>query len=316
VVVALGVSLLVPPALANAKPQSFPIPATRQAQLSFRGSNGYRIQILVGETVESGQTGLTIRAAHGPVSAEYIDTRKVQLGRDGSLRDRLPGIGHVDLRFEESGSKPLGQELECEGDRGTKRRGTFRGSIVIRGRQGFTTARLHSAPGTIIDAPRKLCVVEGGKPGHEKEPHLTALEALGPDRRLSVSLTVLDAEIGGRASSPLFAASAQSFQHGVFFVSSALVGGEDPAIALANPKTLEGATVTPPAPFTGSAEFHYAARQKATWTGDLSVDLPGLGPTPLAGPEFEASLCVDRHCTPDISGGTSYYGIVTADRLR
>ena len=44
---------------------------------------------------------------------------------------------------------------------------------------------------------------------------------------------------------------------------------------LAEPLT--EATLEPPAPFSGSATFHLDTPKTASWTGDLAVELPGLG---------------------------------------
>lgn len=50
---------------------------------------------------------------------------------------------------------------------------------------------------------------------------------------------------------------------------------------------LTRATVEPPPPFAGSAGFLRGV-PGPTWSGSLSVDLPGLGSTPLAGDGYTA----------------------------
>ena len=54
---------------------------------------------------------------------------------------------------------------------------------------------------------------------------------------------------------------------------------------------LAEATVAPPAPFSGSATFHLDDPKTASWTGDLAVEMPGLGKVSLTGDGIEAGLC-------------------------
>ncbi len=54
---------------------------------------------------------------------------------------------------------------------------------------------------------------------------------------------------------------------------------------------LAEATITPPAPFSGSATFHLEDPQTASWTGELAVEMPGLGKVPLTGDGIDAGLC-------------------------
>ena len=60
---------------------------------------------------------------------------------------------------------------------------------------------------------------------------------------------------------------------------------------------LSEAIIEPPAPFSGTATFHLETPKKANWTGDLAVELPGLGTVPLTGPKIAAGLCHGRDCT-------------------
>lgn len=53
---------------------------------------------------------------------------------------------------------------------------------------------------------------------------------------------------------------------------------------------LRVATVSPPAPFDGSATFRREAPRRNRWTGNLTVDMPGRADTPLAEPGFRLSL--------------------------
>lgn len=62
------------------------------------------------------------------------------------------------------------------------------------------------------------------------------------------------------------------------------------------------ATVKPPAPFEGSAEFTLESPTVANWTGDLRVPIPTLGTVALTGPEFKPTLCDGGGCTDTAPG--------------
>ena len=51
------------------------------------------------------------------------------------------------------------------------------------------------------------------------------------------------------------------------------------------------ATLDPPAPFSGRADYQEEAVDSRRWTGTLGVELPGLR-LPLTGPSFHVRLCV------------------------
>ena len=82
------------------------------------------------------------------------------------------------------------------------------------------------------------------------------------------------------------------------YISNSVDGfSEDVKLIEIGEKPLSAA-VDPPVPFAGSAEFLQQA-EDFTWLGDLTADLPGVGPMELAGPQFEAMLCLGRHCKGD-----------------
>jgi hypothetical protein len=69
------------------------------------------------------------------------------------------------------------------------------------------------------------------------------------------------------------------------------------------------ATLTGSSPFSGSSTFQLLSSKKASWTGDLAVELPGLGRVALSGPKFYAGLCEGIKCTktlpPSLAPGGS-----------
>ena len=62
------------------------------------------------------------------------------------------------------------------------------------------------------------------------------------------------------------------------------------------PKLPEEVSVTPPAPFTGTASFTRTSESTFTWAGDLAVQFPGTGPIHLAGPRYGVRVCAADRC--------------------
>jgi hypothetical protein len=54
----------------------------------------------------------------------------------------------------------------------------------------------------------------------------------------------------------------------------------------------ERLTASPPPPFSGTGSLARTPESVFTWEGDLSVQLPGLDPIPLAGPSFGSDYCL------------------------
>jgi len=53
---------------------------------------------------------------------------------------------------------------------------------------------------------------------------------------------------------------------------------------------VKAATVSPPAPFSGTAHFVRGAKPTNRWTGDLTVDLPGRSGAKLTESQTRAKL--------------------------
>jgi hypothetical protein len=86
-------------------------------------------------------------------------------------------------------------------------------------------------------------------------------------------------------------------RHGMATLKFATVSAAADTFTVGEPPELPtSASVAPPPPFHGTATFTKTAGFGLLWEGLLSVDLPGMDPLALAGPSFQAQLCLDRHC--------------------
>jgi hypothetical protein len=290
------------PATAAAKPGFFVSPAEHRAELSFPGSHGYEIAVQVSHQEGFAGHEAFVVATHGGSSAQYSAHRGT-LAADGSLGLRLPGAARIQLRFfpTKVSHEPPGEK--CEGRPTVIERGEFRGTIEVRGRQGFTEAHRSSAPGTVIRAFRQVCdnrhphvIGARASAGAGPPPSGTLLFAgtdSGGIRRLFLASAFA---LGGEPVVPEFDVDATVADHGVTFVSSLHRAAGPATFAVPDLSSLATATVAPPAPFSGTAEFADTVSHQTTFQGDLAVDLPGFGRVALAGGGFFAELCRSRHC--------------------
>jgi hypothetical protein len=67
--------------------------------------------------------------------------------------------------------------------------------------------------------------------------------------------------------------------------------GRDAFVMSKRGKEPETVEVEPPKPFAGRVLYSGSPGSPPGWTGDLSVDLPGVGDVPLTGAGFSAVLC-------------------------
>ncbi len=263
------------------------------AEVLLRGSNGYRLTIFAGSIPAK---KLRVYATRGDEQVSYEVPATVtrtsitaSLGKLGRIRGTFRPSKTV-RRTRVSGACTTNRPAVV-----SARLAAFVGTISFRGEEGFTEA----SPAADRAPPRTKAECEGV----ERE------RALAGTGSSEVSLLAGRPLPGGQllfaaSQAPIFqlwplpaapAAPAGSF--GVFANSSAgrmTVERSIQVPAAPGQFVFDGgfasAAVTPPAPFSGSASFQRGAGAPNSWAGDLSVEVPGLGPVALTGPGFEAAL--------------------------
>ena len=252
----------------------------RSTDLFFhlRGPDGETLYGVAGRrhllmTVEQGQASIS----YG-VAASVSDRRvRAEVGRFGS----------VDVRFDPEGASRFRPARGgCKG--GTDiQPGVVEGAIRFEGDTGFAPLSATSARAS-VQRTDITCQQEVGNPGPQPGGrHVTQLIAFG------------DFDDRGFPHSGFAAVHGRGEAHSRFFAFASSREGKvtiDHGLELrADNSTFEfdlrarRATVTPPAPFSGTATFA-RSDDAASWTGDLAATFPGLPPTPLTGPDFEADL--------------------------
>ena len=229
----------------------------------------------------------------------------------GRLHADFGAVGSISVRFRPDGKgRSLGKEGDCTGRAAREERGGFVGRISLHGEGGYFNFTADRVGGTLDRQFRLRCRVRHRQSFYPPE---SLREAVVPNMELSsggggsLASLLVGADEGGRKVGMRvdhFARSregadvqlAELEYQGRMPVGRGAFVGQSPARTFLT--TLPGehpatATLKPPAPFSGEAEYVGTSPVSHSWTGDLAVQLPGQL-LPLTGPEFASSLCVAR----------------------
>jgi hypothetical protein len=316
VLAALALAL---PAAAGAKPGYYVSEPSVFSILDVRGSHGYRITVLgLGKYV-------SILASKGNASASYSVRGKVTEER---LEARFGNRGRVSMRLQPT--EPLEEEEnegECKGKAPTTQNGIFHGTIRFRGERGFTRVRAAHAKGVVYRNYRQVCKRSRRDEPPWPKPSEIPASSLGvassrgrwapwfsafkeepakPRPNFSSSLEeanyiAADAERRGRMT--IYRSAGVTAPAETFTVTPL---GAGPV----------SATVAPPAPFSGTATYERDPGGTGAWSGDLRVELPGLGEVPLTGSSYRAEFCRSfacacpiEYCAFLIAGAGGWHGV-------
>ncbi len=275
------------------------ISAGQEAEFEASGSNGFRVQFVLSKRA------FGAAASKGPATVSY----KVHGGSagDGRFAGTLPGIGRVSVRFHQHGrTKRL--PILCRQAPTLVRPGYFVGTVHLRGEQDYTEVDATRVKGTVSETPRRDCY---RKPKRRQSALVRAIEPQKAQFLLFQAKAGAVAFFGGqievgkaKVELSILGASHTRRRDGMLVESRVIEFGSAPVVLpgedIEFPKS---ATVAPPAPFSGSAAFELQDSHTSTWTGDLAVELPGVGEVRLAGPRFRSQLCISKHCGGSLPPG-------------
>jgi hypothetical protein len=290
--------------IASAKPGYEVQPKSLGLSLKLPDSNGYSMSIL---TVGHKQVYLT--ASKGHVHTSYEVTGRVTRHRvDADFGD----LGHISVQFQGSPRTPEQRGRRRQGCRGRppiREAGTFRGTISFEGERDFADVLTHRAKGHVSRSFKRICkrrkfafapVGKGqartsGSSNGFSLSILTA-ESRSAGRTTSFGAIGLDLGPGTPKHAPetisLIFAGFEEVVDRVHIAKSAFDVGDPGAVLLSKPGVHpESATVTLSKPFEGAASYLESPGSPPSWTGELSVRLPGAGTVPLTGPGFGAAIC-------------------------
>ncbi len=272
-------------------------------EFNLRASNGYRLTVFA----EAPDGGGTAAQRHEPVEVEVSGSHASvnYLGHGTVGPDRIHAsfgqLGVISVRFRPSGRhRRVKIPKRCLRHRPPvvfARLGTFVGTIRFRGERGYTKVVARRAQGGIGDplaiSTKKLQCEEPTRPSESQDLLLSASEPHG-----AIGFSAF-AEAGQPAASASSTLLPRGYER--FFLASAVegnrtlmilrfVGTRGPAADFTSDASLDSATITPPAPFSGTATFQRNPDGSTSWTGSLSVSMPGLGRVSLASSRFTAKF--------------------------
>jgi hypothetical protein len=256
------------------------------ATTHLAGTHGYRI------TIFAFSGDLIVTARKGTASVSYVLINK---GLEGDrIHARLPGVGRVFLEFHDRRHSDGRSVSGCPRSE-TARKGVFVGTVKIEGERGYTRAVSHHVRGEIQEGRGRCHRRPAAGASNADSRLLTASTSRGNGR---LSFSAIDFPVTKMKSDLLFGASLARARGKMAIITTQNAMAQHPTdLEIAIPP--RSASVTPPAPFTGSATFQEESSKDFSWTGDLAVELPGVGEVSLAGPKFETSVCVGHKCRGD-----------------
>jgi hypothetical protein len=300
-----ALALFVTPAGVGAKPGYEVNPTVHVASLTLKGTHGYEVTIAERNrrTLVVGVADLG-KSVFDPWSFAYYQMHQHR-ARANQILGRLPGLGRVLARFHPVGHPQRESGLGLPGCRGggiVKQLGYFIGRIRFRGERGYTDVHGTRAHGELTTREKEVCKRSPEHPPNHHIPSLltTHLRATSKSGRRLIRFSVGTFEpLTPKGRSADIHASINERRNGMRIERFILASGRrDDVLQVGDGSDFPAsATVSPPDPFRGSAAFQRGAGGENSWSGSLSVPLPGAGRVPLTGPSFSVSLCQEEGCS-------------------
>jgi hypothetical protein len=277
------------------------------ANFTLRGTNGYRIWI------GGSSNGILLQVTRRHEAALYLGEDGI--GNQNGIHADLGDRGRIDLRFIPT--KRIALDDECSVISGElPHRGYFRGTIMFKGEHGFTFARRQKVYG---EASGPLSVRCSGR-SERRAPAMVGrmMKRRGPRLETGVvTRSFRSFDIGRNAFSSImhlvkngvplnldrlpragvpYLVQTIEFRTQLLVQRVLVAKGPRDGFSVAADGTR--ATVKPPKPFSGEAEYRSCAKGPI-WRGSLRVSLPGIPNMALAGKKFYADLTPEKKCPPE-----------------
>lgn len=283
------------------------------SELTFKSNDGYAFSVVAfGQTVAIRVTrdhgGQARLASKNFAAATYVVHGRVTAS---SIQASFGDRGRIAVRFHPSGRLVrAGPRTGCGKSKGgavIARLGVFAGELSFQGEGGYASADVHRARGRSIDFAALLACLfrtsgtgrqvtlppprlpidlhASGVPTHPSDrPKRTTLIA---EHKLPLSRTLFGAQVRDQGRTR-FVAVSQSSEGSIGIIRLVSVRGPESAFTFES--SLAGATVVPPAPFSGRGTLERGLGGTKAWTGSLAVSFLGAPRVPLADPLFSTQL--------------------------
>jgi hypothetical protein len=263
--------LLVAPGLAPAAPRALKPQPEEQEDLIFGlEADGFAVSVFAEDNDGDQTASLTI--SRDGLSVEYLVPATIT---DDSVKAKFGALGNLDYSF-----KPKKAKGKCHAGL------TFDGTFTFTGENGYVLIDADHAEGGGVEQDYSGCP---GRGGHIVVARSTGfhLEAIAGSWTHGTARRVQATEYrtrGGRSTVNI-SAFVREEREGMLIGDGAMVTA--PASAFRRNVKAGTATLTPPAPFTGSATLKPGRGGKGIWEGTLQLpSLRGGAPIAFTGPEF------------------------------
>ncbi|HEX5711966.1 MAG TPA: hypothetical protein VFX85_01485 [Solirubrobacterales bacterium] len=248
------------------------------------GSNGYSIIALAANERADGRGEIVLFVTRKRESAVYAAPALLTAT---SVRATLGALGRVSLAVTRSGRTKeqrfrCGEELHTESYEPV----SFSGSLEFRGEERYTEAASDAPTEVSRFFSRLGCGVSVGRietAGRRLPGARLRARSLGDGPRFELQANKNRPNKRSRFEVDL------REERGPISISrhtEVWLG----STAFQYDPLLETATLQPPAPFSGRANFYRRLAPENRWSGNLTVDLPGRSGLPLTGSRIQATL--------------------------
>ncbi|MBN9623328.1 MAG: hypothetical protein J0H06_10285 [Actinobacteria bacterium] len=275
------------PAAATARPGFFVRPAHEEVTLPGQAGEGWSVFILARH-----RATVVVEDAPGTEGVTYELPATL---RGNRLEVHYGGVIDVSVRFHPRTRRlvPVLPHEHCSGRPPEILSGTFVGKIEFHGELGYAELDESSHKGTLERSVRQVC--------RRRHPAKAAVYLEAPVEQLVAERRKGDGETFFAAISNFptliphprwsFEASRSEHEGRVKIVRQVGLELEAGAAFTDEEGAPPSATIEPPTPFSGRAEYR-GGPGPITWTGSLGVTFPGLAPTALTGHGFTTHFCV------------------------
>lgn len=253
-----------------------------EAGFSVNTSNGYRI------SVAGWHHSVRVLVIQGPVRIGRHVVETEYFGRGiaspAGIEADLGVLGSISMQFNPSAKgKIRTSPKNCSPHKIYRRPGTFSGNFRFLGEASYAAFEAAEVKGS-IGTPDDLICGTFSAPTKGRPPLMPYLGARTSNHYLADGFIAFGVRRGAAPRRAYF--TAESREHVEGFSVSRFVTEMAPASSFAVSPHLRIATVTPPAPFSGTATFEGRSGTPPSWSGSLSVSFPGKA-VPLTGPNFK-----------------------------
>jgi hypothetical protein len=263
--------------------------ASVNPQFSTKNADGYEFS--VSGTGNTQAVYLEVTRNHGKSATYYVARGTVSGGR---LQASFGKFGEVAMRFRPSANRTwVRPHRTCRHvGRYVKRTGIFVGEFHFHGEHGYTSVETKRTSGEVVTVASK-CRHKRSRSREQLSFEPSQKGPFGPEvpyleSRWRSAARAAEFLAAGGEDSAFYFLSEESLGAVSLLHFALLEGAGAKKVKVSN--TLTFARVMPPPPFKGTATYRAAPDGSETWTGSLTVNLPGASRYPLTGPPFDVSI--------------------------